>query len=555
MKFFGPVFLLLAPCFAPAQSYKLVQFDYPSATTTIGLRINNSGQILGIYTDSSKVVHCFLRGPDGVYTTLGEPPGALPATTSCRGLNNLGQVVGGFRDARGFHGYIRSTSGNFTTFDFPGTIGPGAFAEDINDRGEIVGPIDGPPEGDVGFFRAADGTFSILQSFATGSIAPLAVNNQGEVAGWVLNGSSEGTQHGFLRSPGGVYTKFDLPGTTSYTGITALNNVGQFAGTMLDITGFVSQPDGSFTLLNVESLGGINDNGQIVGSLSLFDGSTHGYVGTPGPASTEPAIRTLLPGVLPASAFSNADATAGNMVAPGTWIEIYGQNLATTTRPWRDSDFQGDTAPTMLDGVTVSIGGVPAFVSYVSPGQVNALVPASVPSGRAAVTVTNGARTSMPGSITVVAQQPAILTLPPLDDPRGAYLAAVFSDFTTYALPPFPAYSNVPTRRPRAGDTIVLYGIGFGPVSPDLPIGRIATQPPFLIGSVEVTFARAASPVRGTITYAGVAPRTVGLYQFNVVLPDIPLFANETTDDFVSVNITLNGTNLAGRFLSIPFSK
>ncbi|HMD49733.1 MAG TPA: hypothetical protein VKG79_11570, partial [Bryobacteraceae bacterium] len=53
-------------------------------------------------------------------------------------------------------------------------------------------------------------------------------------------------------------------------------------------------------------------------------------------------------------------------VAPGTWVEIYGTNLAPDTRSWASSDFVGNNAPTLLDGVQVMIGGQKAFIDYIS---------------------------------------------------------------------------------------------------------------------------------------------------------------------------------------------
>src|ERR1017187_4946773 len=65
-------------------------------------------------------------------------------------------------------------------------------------------------------------------------------------------------------------------------------------------------------------------------------------------------------------------------IAPATWIEIYGYNLATTrSQTWAGTDFNGDQAPTALGGTpvivgtTVTVAGKPAFVNFVSPGQVN----------------------------------------------------------------------------------------------------------------------------------------------------------------------------------------
>jgi len=81
-------------------------------------------------------------------------------------------------------------------------------------------------------------------------------------------------------------------------------------------------------------------------------------------------------GVVSASAFGGF-----SEIAPGSWIEIYGSNLASGTRGWAQSDFNGVNAPTSLDGTSVSIGGQAAFVDYISPGQVNALVPSNVSTG------------------------------------------------------------------------------------------------------------------------------------------------------------------------------
>jgi Insertion element 4 transposase N-terminal len=74
-------------------------------------------------------------------------------------------------------------------------------------------------------------------------------------------------------------------------------------------------------------------------------------------------------------------------VAPGSYMEIYGANLASTARPWAASDFTGPNAPTQLSGTSVTMGGQSAFVSYISPTQVNAQVPSNVTPGPQQVVV------------------------------------------------------------------------------------------------------------------------------------------------------------------------
>jgi uncharacterized protein (TIGR03437 family) len=141
------------------------------------------------------------------------------------------------------------------------------------------------------------------------------------------------------------------------------------------------------------------------------------------------------------------------------------------------------------------------------------------------VTVANGALTTAPYSVPVNATQPSMLTLPPLFDANSAYLAALFPDFATYAIPPFPAYSHVPSSRPKPGDTVVFFGMGFDALSKDVQFG----------------FSRATPVVYGRILYAGPAPGALGLFQFNVIVPDVPLFAGETSNDFIQVSVLVNG--------------
>lgn len=63
-----------------------------------------------------------------------------------------------------------------------------------------------------------------------------------------------------------------------------------------------------------------------------------------------PSIKSS--GVVSASAFGQFTS-----IAPGSWIEIYGSTLASTTRSWTGADFSGANAPTSLDGTKVTIGG------------------------------------------------------------------------------------------------------------------------------------------------------------------------------------------------------
>lgn len=97
-------------------------------------------------------------------------------------------------------------------------------------------------------------------------------------------------------------------------------------------------------------------------------------------------------------------------IAPGTWIEIYGVNLATNTRSrtWTGADFNGTQAPTSLGGTSVTVAGKPAFVYFVSPGQVNVQAPAGIPPGQYPVVVTTAGGSNTAYTVSVNATQPGL---------------------------------------------------------------------------------------------------------------------------------------------------
>src|SRR5487761_2580602 len=84
-----------------------------------------------------------------------------------------------------------------------------------------------------------------------------------------------------------------------------------------------------------------------------------------------------------ADSIANSAAGVAGLYAPRTFVTIYGQNLAYTTRALQASDISNGTLPTVLGGtgVRVLINNIPANIYYVSPGQVNLLVPTSLIAG------------------------------------------------------------------------------------------------------------------------------------------------------------------------------
>lgn len=205
----------------------------------------------------------------------------------------------------------------------------------------------------------------------------------------------------------------------------------------------------------------------------------------------------------------------GRTIAPGSWIEIYGTTLSNVTREWAGFDFNGSNAPTSLEGVRVSIGGRDAFVRLISPGQVNAQVPDGIGAGPVNVTVTNSAGTSGNATLTAAARSPQVLSPPNFRVNGRQLVAALFTDNTTFVARAGEV-AGVTSRPARPGETIIIYAIGCGAVSPASAPGVIAPSGTTL-PDPRVFFGDAPA----TVSFAGLSPGSIGLYQFNVIVPNV----------------------------------
>lgn len=205
----------------------------------------------------------------------------------------------------------------------------------------------------------------------------------------------------------------------------------------------------------------------------------------------------------------------GRSIAPGSWIEIFGANLTNVTREWAAWDFAGVNAPKSLEGVGVTVDGKDAFVRFVSPGQVNVQVPDGIGTGPVNVVVTNEAGASANIPMTGVARAPGVLA-PANFNVGGRQLAvALLSDNSTFVARTG-EIAGVTSRPARVGETITLYLVGAGATNPAVPAGSVASGTP-LLANTTVRFGDAPA----TVSYAGLAPGAIGLYQFNVVVPNV----------------------------------
>ena len=238
---------------------------------------------------------------------------------------------------------------------------------------------------------------------------------------------------------------------------------------------------------------------------------------------------------------SAGDFGALKTLAPGSWMEIYGCNLTSGSTAW---NFQGAKAPTNLNGAHVSIGGFSANLSYVSPTQVNALIPSELPVGPQSVQVygsPNSTAASNPYVINIAQVSPGLWAPPELEFGGRQYVGALFKDGSGLVLPPGAVlsgdFAGIPSRAALPGDVIVLYGVGFGPICvtstsgcSTIPDGAVVTQPNTLQTSLNVVFG-GAEGTSADLTYAGLALGEVGVYEIDLVVPEVPA-SNVTTLNF-----------------------
>jgi uncharacterized protein (TIGR03437 family) len=215
----------------------------------------------------------------------------------------------------------------------------------------------------------------------------------------------------------------------------------------------------------------------------------------------------------------------GTGIAQNTWISIYGIDLAPASLgqgglTWSNAPSFPSQMPTVLDGVSVTVNGKPAYIYYVSGSQLNVLTPLDSTTGRVAVTVNNGTSTSAAFTANLQTVSPGFLRFG-----DGVHVAAEHADYSYLG----PASMSVPgyTFTPAApGETILLFCDGLGlPASPltagsAVQIGVLPTPWPIIqIGELSAT-----------VKYAALI--SPGLYQLNVVVP--PLAASGDNQVFAS---------------------
>lgn len=207
-----------------------------------------------------------------------------------------------------------------------------------------------------------------------------------------------------------------------------------------------------------------------------------------------------------ADTIANSAANIVDWYSSNSFISIYGMNLAFTTREITRTDIAAGVLPTALPGtgVRVVINSILAYVYYVSPRQVNVLIPSLTPGPATLQLEVNGIagpevrlllRDTAPGLFTFA---------------DGATVIGVHGDWSLIT-------SDAPAR---AGEEIVIFATGLGVTTPATPSGQIPQ------GARQIKdHANFKVWLNGTalepeaVDYVGGAPGYAGVYQINITLP------------------------------------
>jgi uncharacterized protein (TIGR03437 family) len=218
---------------------------------------------------------------------------------------------------------------------------------------------------------------------------------------------------------------------------------------------------------------------------------------------------------------NGASFVQGQAIAPGSLFSIFGSKLAAAPA-------SADTIPlsTTLGGVTVKfVSGstsVDAPLLYLQSNQINAVVPWNVVPGEATVVVTDSGGTSAPASVKIGEFSPAVFAI--------GTMAAVQNVDGSLAQPAG-SITGRTTHPAKIGDVVIIYATGLGPVDTTPAEGGI---PGKTTHSLHKPFVGIGG-IGAEIQFSGLSPQFVGVYQLNVVVPNV------APGDTVPVELTLGG--------------
>lgn len=203
-----------------------------------------------------------------------------------------------------------------------------------------------------------------------------------------------------------------------------------------------------------------------------------------------------LPRISSAGILNGANLSSGNF-APGSLITFFGSNLSTVTA-------QADSfpLPRRIEDVEVIINGREAPLLFVSPGQINAIVPNETLPGRGGVIMRTGLGQDRgtPFTVSPAAPEPFLM--------GENHVIALNQDGTL----------NGPDNKAKTGEVVVIFFTGIGWTHPFVETGTPAPSDPLAVPQLESHVWVAG--VDADLPFIGFSPGFSGLAQANVVIPE-----------------------------------
>jgi hypothetical protein len=262
----------------------ITTFDYPgTGNSTLPQKINERGDVVGEFIDSSGVTRGFIRFSDGSFSDPIVDPNDTVGFTEGRGINNPRTVVGDYATSDGnSHGFFLS-GGTFTTYDIPGALSTDVLG--INNPGDFTGTFSNDNVTQQAFVNIG-GTLTLFSvPAATNTLAYMINDSKRLVVGYYIDAS--GILHGYYRDANGtLHFPIDPTGSTA-TILFGDNNRNWVVGRYTDSSGvthglFFVPPDNFFTFdypgSTFTSLNGISSQGNITGRYVDASGIAHGII-------------------------------------------------------------------------------------------------------------------------------------------------------------------------------------------------------------------------------------------------------------------------------------
>jgi uncharacterized protein (TIGR03437 family) len=249
------------------------------------------------------------------------------------------------------------------------------------------------------------------------------------------------------------------------------------------------------------------------GDLSGTFGS--GVVTMSGSPHAVVALLDRVPFIAPAGVRNAAGNAPGNTVAPGSIVSIFGESLAPHLEVGRVNPLAQAIA-----GVTVTVGDRLLPLLYVSPEQINAQIPSDLPEGDYTLQVHAAGQPDVSADFSVSRNAPGLFGRP-VDDKQ--YVLALHEDGT-------PVTEESPARQ---GETITVFGVGFGPYAKPVVDGFPSPDPaPALSDPADVLLGDAAMAP----SWSGAAAGFTGVAVVKLAItPDMP------SASAVELRIRVNG--------------